>query len=80
MIKKFSPILQDAFLAKGKASNQRLGSFYWWESETVVTNPQDYIVLNPLIGPNGKQQIGVANNHEITRGEFVVFAKAPILK
>jgi len=68
---------QDAFLAKGKASNQRLGSFYWWESETVVTNPQDYIVLNPLIGPNGKQQIGVANNHEITRGEFVVFAKAP---
>lgn len=67
---------QDAFLAKGKASNQRLGSFYWWESETVVTNPEDYIILNPLIGPNGKQQIGVANNQEITRGEFVVFAKA----
>lgn len=67
---------QDAFLAKGKASDQRLGSFYWWESETVVTNPQDYIILDPLVGLQGEQCIGVANNQEITRGEFVVFSKA----
>ena len=67
---------QDAFLAKGKASDQRLGSFYWWESETVVTNPEDYIILDPLIGLKGEQYIGVANNQEITRGEFVVFSKA----
>jgi putative aldouronate transport system substrate-binding protein len=66
---------QDAFLAKGKASEQRLGSFYWWESETVVTNPDDYICLNPLIGANGEQYVGVANNPEISKGNFVIFAK-----
>lgn len=66
---------QDAFLAKGKATQQKLGSFYWWESETVVTDPEDYITLNPLIGNNGEQYIGVANNHEMTRGEFVIFSK-----
>lgn len=66
---------QDAFLAKGKATDQKLGSFYWWESETVVTNPEDYIVLNPLIGLEGQQMIGVANNQEISKGNFVVFSK-----
>ncbi|HOJ44859.1 MAG TPA: hypothetical protein PK340_02305 [Bacilli bacterium] len=67
---------QDFFLAKGKATDQRLGAFYWWESETVVKNPEDYIVLNPLIGLQGQQYIGVSNNQEMTRGEFVVFSKA----
>jgi putative aldouronate transport system substrate-binding protein len=66
---------QDAFLAKGKAAQQKLGSFYWWESETVVTNPEDYIVLNPIIGPSGTQYVGVANNPEISKGNFVVFTK-----
>lgn len=65
---------QDAFLAKGKAKDQKLGAFYWWESETVVTNPEDYIVLNPLIGPYGDQIIGVANNPEISKGNFVVLS------
>jgi putative aldouronate transport system substrate-binding protein len=65
---------QDAFLAKGKATDQKLGAFYWWESETVVTNPEDYIVLNPLIGPYGDQTIGVANNPEISKGNFVVLS------
>lgn len=67
---------QDAFLAKGKATHQKLGAFYWWESETVVTNPEDYIVLNPLIGPHGDQGIGVANSPEIGKGNFVVLSKA----
>ncbi|HHU28006.1 TPA: ABC transporter substrate-binding protein [bacterium] len=66
---------QDAFLAKGKASDQRLGSFYWWESETVVKNPEDYICLDPLIGLNGEQYVGVANNPEISKGNFVIFSK-----
>lgn len=65
---------QDAFLAKGKATDQKLGAFYWWESETVVTNPEDYIVLNPLIGPYGDQGIGLANNPEISKGNFVVLS------
>ena len=68
---------QDAFLAKGKATDQKLGAFYWWESETVVTNPEDYIVLNPLIGPHGDQYIGVANNPEVSKGNFVVLSKCP---
>lgn len=66
---------QDYFLAKGKATYQKLGAFYWWESETVVKNPEDYIVLNPLIGPNGHQMIGVANNPEVSTGNFVVLSK-----
>ena len=65
---------QDAFLAKGKATNQKLGAFYWWESETVVLNPEDYIVLNPLIGPYGDQYIGVSNSPEISRGNFIILA------
>lgn len=65
---------QDAFLAKGKATDQKLGSFYWWESETVVKNPEDYIVMSPLIGPHGDQYIGVANTPEVSKGNFVVLA------
>lgn len=66
---------QDAFLAKGKATDQKLGSFYWWESETVVTDPEDYIVMSPLIGPYGDQTIGVSNNPEVSKGNFVVLSK-----
>jgi putative aldouronate transport system substrate-binding protein len=65
---------QDAFLAKGKAADQKLGAFYWWESETVVTNPEDYIILSPLTGPYGDQYIGVANTPEISKGNFVVLS------
>ncbi|MBU0996937.1 MAG: hypothetical protein KKE16_02715 [Firmicutes bacterium] len=65
---------QDQFLAKGKAEDQKLGAFYWWESETVVTNPEDYIVMAPLIGPYGDQTIGVANTPEVSKGNFVVLS------
>ncbi|OHE27750.1 MAG: hypothetical protein A2084_00830 [Tenericutes bacterium GWC2_39_45] len=65
---------QDQFLAKGKAAQQKLGAFYWWESETVVTNPEDYIVMSPLIGPYGDQSIGVANTPEVSKGNFVVLS------
>jgi len=67
---------QDAFLASGKASVQKLASFYWWESATVVSNPSDYIVMQPLVDDaSGKQYVGVANNLEIEKGEFVLFEK-----
>ncbi len=65
-------------LAKGKGSNPRLGSFYWWEKETVI-KPEwqsQYVALPPLIGQDGKQNIGVSNNQEISKGNFVVFSKA----
>ena len=66
------------FLAKGKGTAPRLGSFYWWEKETVIKPEwQDqYVALPPLIGPNGQQAVGVSNNQEISKGNFVVFSKA----
>jgi putative aldouronate transport system substrate-binding protein len=63
---------QDNFLSNGKGT-EKYGSFYWWESETVVSNPNNYICLSPLIGQNG-QKVGVANNPEIAKGEFVVMS------
>lgn len=65
-------------LAKGKGTHPRLGSFYWWEKETVI-KPEwqsQYVALPPLIGPNGQQNVGVSNNQEISKGNFVVFSKA----
>ncbi|MDE7300494.1 MAG: extracellular solute-binding protein, partial [Lachnospiraceae bacterium] len=63
---------QDNFLANGKGL-EIYGAFYWWESETVVSNPENYIVCNPLIGPNGDQTICVSNNPEIGTGEVIIF-------
>lgn len=63
---------QDNFLANGKGE-ETYGAFYWWESETVVSNPENYIVCAPLVGPNGDQTICVSNNPEIGTGELVFF-------
>ena len=63
---------QDNFLANGKGL-ETYGAFYWWESETVVSNPENYIVCSPLIGPNGDQTICVSNNPEVSTGELIVF-------
>lgn len=67
---------QDNFLANGKGL-EIYGAFYWWESETVVSNPENYIVCNPLIGPNGEQTICVSNNPEISTGEVIIFNDCP---
>ena len=64
---------QDNFLANGKGL-ETYGAFYWWESETVVSNPENYIVCSPLIGPNGDQTICVSNNPEISAGELILFS------
>jgi putative aldouronate transport system substrate-binding protein len=64
-------------LAKGKGTHPRLGSFYWWEKETVI-KPEwqsQYVAFPPLIGANGDQHVGVSNNQEISKGNFVVFSK-----
>ena len=58
---------QDNFLANGKGL-ETYGAFYWWESETVVSNPENYIVCSPMIGPNGDQTICVSNNPEVSTG------------
>ena len=64
---------QDNFLANGKGL-ETYGAFYWWESETVVSNPENYIVCAPLTGPNGDQTICVSNNPEVGTGEVILFA------
>ncbi len=67
---------QDNFLANGKGL-ETYGAFYWWESETVVSNPENYIVCNPLIGPHGDQTLCISNNPEVGAGEVVIFADCP---
>lgn len=67
---------QDNFLANGKGL-ESYGAFYWWESETVVSNPENYITMNPLIGPKGDQTICVSNNPEIGTGEIIIFKNCP---
>lgn len=67
---------QDNFLANGKGL-ELYGAFYWWESETVVSNPENYIVCNPLIGPNGDQTVCVSNNPEVGTGELIIFKDCP---
>lgn len=70
---------QDAFLAKGKVDSkgfEKLGSFYWWEMETVISpeQQQNYITLEPLIDDEtGKQYVGVSNLLEVEKGECVIF-------
>ncbi|MBQ9910584.1 MAG: hypothetical protein IJM50_03705 [Lachnospiraceae bacterium] len=67
---------QDNFLANGKGL-ETYGAFYWWESETVVSNPENYIVCAPIKGPNGGQTVCISNNPEVGAGELIVFADCP---
>lgn len=64
---------QDNFLANGKGM-ETYGAFYWWESDTVVENADNYIVCAPLVGPNGDQTVCVSNNPEVSTGEVIVFS------
>ena len=63
---------QDNFLANGKGL-ENYGAFYWWESETVVSNPENYITCAPIIGPNGDQTVCISNNPEVGTGELIFF-------
>lgn len=72
---------QDAFLAKGKVDsngNEKLGSFYWWEMETVISESEqeNYITLQPLVDDEtNKQYVGKSNLLEVEKGECVIFQK-----
>lgn len=61
---------QDTFLAKGQ--NGSYGAFYWWEKETVVANPEDYIIVLPLKNNDGKRYVGISNELEVEKGECVI--------
>lgn len=66
-----------AFIAKGKADPQTLGSFYFWEiPEVVGPERADRYALVPLFpGPDGTRRACVANNQEINRGAFAISAR-----
>ena len=72
---------QDTFLAKGKVDSkgyEKLGSFYWWEMETVISaeEQENYITMQPLVDDaTGKQYVGVSNLQEVDKAECVVFNK-----
>ena len=72
---------QDTFLAKGKVNSkgyEKLGSFYWWEMETVISESEqeNYITMQPLVDDaTGKQYVGKSNLLEVEKGECVVFNK-----
>ena len=72
---------QDTFLAKGKVNSkgfEKLGSFYWWEMETVISESEqeNYITLQPLVDDaTGKQYVGRSNLQEVEKGTCVVFNK-----
>ncbi len=72
---------QDVFLSKGKVDSkgyEKLGSFYWWEMETVISEQEqeNYICLQPLVDDETmKQYVGLSNELEIEKGECVVFSK-----
>ncbi|MCM8711215.1 ABC transporter substrate-binding protein [Clostridium sp. SYSU_GA19001] len=64
----------NALFAKGKTSEQTLGSFIWWE-ETEIVGPErekDYVLVGPLKGPKGEQKIAWSNGSQWGRGAFVI--------
>lgn len=63
---------QDNFLARGQ--DGRYGAFYWWEKETVVSEPDDYIIVLPLSDDDGNRYVGVSNELEVEKGECVILS------
>jgi len=63
-----------SYPAKGKASTEVLGSFFWWELEEMVGESRvgDYALLGILEGVDGKKLASVANNADISRGAMAI--------
>ena len=76
LIKNVFEHTQGDFLASGKAEVQRLGSFYWWEMDTVIKeeDQDDYVICRPLRDEDGKRYVGISNEMEIDKCEFVMFS------
>lgn len=63
-----------AYLAKGKAATENLGSFAWWEIPEMVgaDRANDYALVPVLQGVDGKRIASQSNNQEIARGAFAI--------
>jgi putative aldouronate transport system substrate-binding protein len=62
------------FFAKGKTSDETLGSYLWWETEEVVgpERAKDYVLMPALKGPKGDQMVGRSNYSEYGRDALVI--------
>ena len=63
-----------AYLAKGKAETEVLGSFFWWELKEMVGEDRlgDYAMLGILEGVDGERMASVSNFQEINRGAMAI--------
>ena len=63
-----------AYLAKGKAATENLGSFVWWEVPEMVgaDRADNYSLVPVLEGVDGKRIASQSNNQEIARGAFAI--------
>lgn len=58
------------YVAKG--NNGRYGMFFTWDAANIVTNPEDYIALPALAGPEGNVNVPRSNGYGVDIGRCVV--------
>lgn len=58
------------FVAKGK--DKRYGLYFTWDRANVSGDNEDYVLLPPLKGPNGDQNVARTNNYGFDRGRCVI--------
>lgn len=58
------------FTAKGK--EQRYGLYFTWDRANVTGDNEDYVLMPPLKGPNGEQNIARANGFGLDRGRGAI--------
>lgn len=63
-----------AYLAKGKAGTEILGSFFWWELKEMVGEERidDYALVGVLEGVDGQRLASRSNYQEIGRGAMAI--------
>ena len=63
---------QDWATYVSKGNNGRYGMFFTWDAANIVTNPEDYIALPALAGPNGNVNVPRSNGAGIDIGRCVI--------
>ena len=63
---------QDWATYVSKGNNGRYGMFFTWDAANIVTNPEDYIALPALAGPEGNVNVPRSNGYGVDIGRCVV--------
>lgn len=58
------------YVAKGKG--ERYGLYFSWDRANITGDNEDYVLLPPLKGPNGDQNVTRTNNYGFDRGRSVI--------